>query len=107
MELVNSIRDMLIKIDNFCSLLIVSDYENADLYREPLKLEFASLISAIIKLYEKPDFEEVKEDRGYWINQFRRIEEALSSYDVFFITDVLKNETAENMRLFLKMLQTA
>ena len=95
---------MLQNIDVYCDLLLTERRSEAAQFTNQMGENFSALIGPMVSLYDQPGFPGVKEDKQYWISQTGRIEEALNSEDVFFVNDVLRNETAENFKLFMKML---
>ncbi|MCR4923724.1 MAG: hypothetical protein K5931_06905 [Lachnospiraceae bacterium] len=97
-------RMMIENIDNYCELLLVNKRQEALQYRDGLIVDFSTIISAMLPLYDKPEHADVKDDKDYWIAQFDRIKDAMYSDDSFFTMDVLKNETKENFLLYLKMI---
>ncbi|MBQ7563242.1 MAG: hypothetical protein IJT16_04555 [Lachnospiraceae bacterium] len=99
-----SIETMIGNIDVYCDLLTIEDREKAASFKESMQENFTALINAMLGLYDRPEYSDVKEDKAYWINQRQRICDALDSEDIFFTIDVLRNETAENFKLYLKML---
>ena len=93
-------------IDNteaYCGLLLTGEGTETRALISGLKEGYKAVIDGILKLYDTPEFSRVREDKAYWANQMERIFDALDSPDVFFTIDVLKNETEENFKLFLKM----
>ena len=104
-ELSENIQAMIENIEGYCILLVQSRTEEEKQFREGLKSAFTAVITAMYALYDLPQYADVKEDKIYWEKQLQRICEALDSEDVFFKTDVLKNETEENFKLFLNMIQ--
>ena len=103
--LIEAINTMIENTENYCGLLLGSDLSQAAQIRPLLGEGLSAVINGMLTLYDTPEFEGVREDKGYWCAQLERIGEAIGSEDVFFTIDVLKNETVENMKLFLRMLQ--
>lgn len=79
--------------------------EAGEVLRE-LTAVLTELLPEIIACYEKPEFEAVKEDGEYWVDQLGRIVEAIDSRDDFKLIDVLHFETSENLRLFAEMVDS-
>ena len=99
-----SLETMINNIDVYCDLLITGKQDIAFSYRDSMSENFTALIGAVLKVYDMAGFEAVREDKLYWTDQYQRIKDALSSEDVFFTIDVLKNETAQNFKLFMGMI---
>ncbi|MCR5108026.1 MAG: hypothetical protein K6B28_07660 [Lachnospiraceae bacterium] len=100
----DAIGIMIEHIDDYCYMLATERRQAAYSYRNDMALDFRSVISAMLPLYDKPEHADVREDKDYWIAQYDRICQALSSDDSFFTIDVLKNETSVNFKLYLKMI---
>lgn len=85
-------------------------YVIAEEYKESGKLvgevsqRLAEIMPKIIETYADPLFEDVKDDMNYWVNQTRRILDALQQEDMFLLIDVLRFETLENLLLYQKMI---
>ncbi len=110
-ELGEIIKVMMENIEGYCALLISEGNKlpsgiekDREQIKPALMAGLAAMIDEMLLLYDRPEFSEVREDKDYWSAQRVRICEAIDSRDVFFTIDVLKNETEENLKLFLKML---
>ncbi|MCR5733511.1 MAG: hypothetical protein K6G22_02795 [Lachnospiraceae bacterium] len=103
-KLKEGMQMMIGNIDDYCDMLICDKREIAYSYRDSLVIDFQTVISAMLGLYDKPEHADVRSDKDYWIAQFDRIQQAFRSDDSFFTIDVLKNETKENFLLYMRMI---
>lgn len=102
-ELNNFLHTMIDNTEAYCGLLLTRESTETRSLIPGLKEGYNAVIDGMLRLYDTPEFSGVREDKAYWMSQRERISDALESADVFFTIDVLKNETEENFKLFLKM----
>lgn len=104
-------KELSQKIDELAGIIdLMIQYVIAEEYKESGKLvgevsqRLAEIMPKIIETYADPLFEDVKDDMNYWVNQTRRILDALQQEDMFLLIDVLRFETLENLLLYQKMI---
>ncbi len=102
-ELNNFLHTMIDNTEAYCGLLLTRESTETRSLIPGLKEGYNAVIDGMLRLYDTPEFAQVREDKAYWMSQRERISDALESADVFFTIDGLKNETGENFKLFLKM----
>ena len=102
-ELNELLHTMIDNTEAYCGLLLTREATETRALVPALKDGYNAVIDGMLRLYDTPEFSRVREDKTYWMSQRERISDALDSADVFFTIDVLKNETEENFKLFLKM----
>ena len=102
-ELNGLLHAMIENTEAYCGLLLSRESTETRALIPGLKEGYNAVIEGMLQLYDTPEFSRVREDKAYWMSQRERIFGALDSEDVFFTIDVLKNETEENFKLFLKM----
>ncbi len=103
-ELSENIKAMIGNIEGYCALLLSNNPVDKEQINPALKAGFDAVIGEMLLIYDRPELSEVRADREYWRAQKSRIFEAIDSEDAFFTIDVLRNETEENLKLFMKML---
>ncbi|MCR4655815.1 MAG: hypothetical protein K5770_06255 [Lachnospiraceae bacterium] len=103
-ELSENIKAMTENIEGYCTLLLSGDLVDKEQIKPALKAGFDAIIGEMLVIYDRPELSGVRADREYWSAQKGRIFKAIDSEDVFFTIDVLRNETEENLKLFMKML---
>ena len=100
-DLIRAINDTIAIIDQYCDLLILDD-DNAERYISRLTNAFSVIMPRLVASYEGDD-EDSAYMREYWIDQLKRILDALTSDDTFLKLDILKYETKENLKEFVSM----
>lgn len=96
---------LIILIERLCGFKIAGKQTEAGKLLREVTVLMMEIFPDMIMVYEKPEFEEVKDDAEYWVNQLGRITEAIDSGDDFRLIDVLHFETAENLKIFADMVR--
>ena len=97
---INALIEIIIKIEKL--ILSGKDVASRQLYPSMMN-QIGVVFPKIVQAYMNSALEEFKGEYSYWINQLKRIEQAITSEDKFLVLDVLVYETKDNLILFRNM----
>lgn len=97
LELCEKIEEVNITIDEFVTAIAVNDSETKDGLYQQFLVQIQEVFTMIIQYYTRPDMEELQHELQEWSGQLGRIMDAIKGKDLFFLIDVLKFETKENL----------
>lgn len=84
-------------IDEFVTAIVVNDSERKDELYQSFLIQMQEIFPMIIQYYTRPDMKELQHELQEWSGQLARIMDAIKGEDLFFLIDVLKFETKENL----------
>lgn len=84
-------------IDDFVTAIAVNDSDRKDKLYQIFLVQIQEIFPMIIQYYTRPDMQKLQHELQEWSGQLARIMDALKGADLFFLIDVLKFETKENL----------
>ena len=84
-------------IDDFVTAIAVNDSDKKDKLYQMFLIQIQEIFPMIIQYYTRPDMQSLQHELQEWSGQLARIMDAIKGSDLFFLIDVLKFETKENL----------
>ena len=93
----------ILKIEQYCRLLLIGKYDVARQYMPELVSSFSTLIPDIIRLYDEEAV--LKDlDSSIWLDILNRVMEVIGTEDDFRQIDVLRMEMEECLKEYLDII---
>ena len=93
-------------IESFVTAIAVNDIGEKDRLYPLCIAQIQAVFPLIIQYYTRPEMKPYEQELKEWSDQLTRIMQAIKGRDMFFLVDVLKFETRENLLYLLDLMDT-
>ena len=101
---INELDILINELDHITGLVLRGYSDEFSRYIMVLSDQLTYCMPMIIESYSRPEFEEVRGDVEYWVNQLDRIISVMETPDIFNLIDVLVYETRGNLIVYRNMI---